>query len=180
MRQHYGNPFAPIQILTGDTREGCNSRRGRLHDERRSFSPKLCIERRFESRSQDGVPRAFYVTFCTTQKVTSRFPCRELRGFPNLEAAHPNNTLPRTKLNPFKGSSEVLQTSNPHTQNNDFAQTQLNPWPLRGLSAALRRLLFPTFCTVQKVGQKTFPPYGGVPAGTAHSVCISTAGGGNV
>ncbi len=45
--------------------------------------------------------RAFYVTFCTTQKVTSRFPCRELRGFPNLESAHPNNTLPRTKLNPL-------------------------------------------------------------------------------
>ena len=45
----------------------------------------------FESRSQDGVPCAFYVTFCTMQKVTSRSLCREPRGFANLEAARRND-----------------------------------------------------------------------------------------
>ena len=49
LRQHKGNPFAPIQILTGDTREGCAFRRGRLHNDGRSFPRKSCIERRFES-----------------------------------------------------------------------------------------------------------------------------------
>ena len=44
----------------------------------------------------------FLVTFCTMQKVTSRSLCREHRGSANLESAHPNNTLPRTKLNPFE------------------------------------------------------------------------------
>ena len=37
LRQHKGFPFAPIQILTGDTREACGSRCRRLLDERRSF-----------------------------------------------------------------------------------------------------------------------------------------------
>ena len=55
LRQHYGYPFAPIQILTGDTREGCAFRYRRLHDERRSFRIKLRIERRFES--SPGVQR---------------------------------------------------------------------------------------------------------------------------
>ena len=32
------------------------------------------------------------------------FPCRELRGFANLESAHPNNNFPLTKLNPFAAS----------------------------------------------------------------------------
>ena len=42
-------PFAPIQILTVDTRKGCVFRCGWLLDERRSFQRKPCIERRFES-----------------------------------------------------------------------------------------------------------------------------------
>ena len=32
--------------------------------------------------------RAFCVTFCTPQKVTSHLPRRETRGFANLESAH--------------------------------------------------------------------------------------------
>ena len=70
------------------------------------------LRQSFESRSQDGVPRAFYVTFCTPQKVTTRSLCREHRGSANLDSAR---------------------------RNGGFAQTQLNPLPLRGL----------------------FPPYGG-------------------
>ena len=68
LRQHKDNPFAPIQILTGDTREGCHARRGRLLDDRRAFRIKHRIERRFESRSQDGVPRAFWLLFARRKK----------------------------------------------------------------------------------------------------------------
>ena len=61
-------------------------------------------------------PACFLVTFCTVQKVTSRSLCRELRVFPNLDSAHPNIKYTLTKLNPLKESSEVLPTSNQHTQ----------------------------------------------------------------
>ena len=52
-------------------------------------------------RSQDGVPRAFYVTFCTTQKVTIRSLRREIRGSANLDSARRNGGFARTKLKPF-------------------------------------------------------------------------------
>ena len=70
------------------------------------FQLKSRIERRFESRVAGLAPRAFYVTFCTTQKVTSRSLCREHRGFPNLDSARRNGGFARTKLKPFpKGDS---------------------------------------------------------------------------
>ena len=90
------------------------------------------------------VRACFLVTFCTTQKVTTRSLCREHRGFANLESAHSNNDYALTKLNPSqrgesrfckprfsspqwrlrtnkiktfpKGSFEVLQTSIQPTQ----------------------------------------------------------------
>ena len=68
----------------------------------------------------------FLVTFCTTQKVTIRSLCREHRGSANLESAHPNNTLPRTKLNPFetfRGSANLDSARH----NGGFAQTKLKP-----------------------------------------------------
>ena len=82
-----------IQILTGDTREGCNSRHSRLHDERRSLPPKSRIERRFESQVAGRSPVCFLVTFCTMQKVTIRSLCREHRGFANLDSAHRSRGL---------------------------------------------------------------------------------------
>ena len=80
--------------------------------------------------------RVFAVLFARRKKYQKTFPCRELRGFPNIDSAHPNNDHALTKLNPF---------------------------------AALRRLLFPTFCKVQKVGQKNFSACGGVMLLTQHS-----------
>ena len=66
LRQMYSNPFAPIQILTGDIRKVCSSRYSRLLDERRSFQRKSRIERRFESlpgvqrvATLWGTPRSF-------------------------------------------------------------------------------------------------------------------------
>ena len=92
LRQHKGNPFAPIQILTVDTMKPCGFHRGRLHDDGRLFPPKSRIERRFESLP--GVQRAaalgvFLRYFLHAAKSTNPFPLRE--------------------------SFEVLQTSNQHT-----------------------------------------------------------------
>ena len=94
----------------------------------------------------------FLVTFCTTQKVTIRFPCRELRGFPNLESAHPNNTLPRTKINPLPLC--LLETWSPCSR--PFAIL-----PVSAVSDAqklatgnflhVRACFCGTFCTPQKV-----------------------------
>ena len=56
-----------------------------------------------------------------------------------------------------------LQNLDSARRNGGFADTKLNPF------AALRRLLFPTFCKVQKVGQKNFSACGGVMLLTQHS-----------
>ena len=40
--------------------------------------------------------RAFCVTFCTPQKVTSRLPCREFRGFANLESTRTGGGVAQT------------------------------------------------------------------------------------
>ena len=87
-------------------------------------------------------PACFLVTFCTTQKVTSRIPCRENRGSANLESTpkqlsrtnkiksfwnfsrfceprfnSPQCRLPTNKIKSFpKGRFEVLQTSNQRTK----------------------------------------------------------------
>ena len=79
--------------------------------------------------SRGSQPSAcFCGTFCTPQKVPIRFPFGKLRGSANLEAAHPNNNFPLTKLNPFQKG--VPRFSKPrisaHKQN--FAQCQLNPF----------------------------------------------------
>ena len=66
----YSFPFAPIQILTGDTREGCAFRRGRLHNDGRSFQRKSRIERRFESLP--GVQRAATLDLLETWSPCSR------------------------------------------------------------------------------------------------------------
>ena len=46
----------------------CSFQHSRLLDERRSFQKKSRIDRRFESRSQDGVPRAFWLLFARCKK----------------------------------------------------------------------------------------------------------------
>ena len=69
-------------------------------------SAEIYFDRALNRRSQDGVPRAFYVTFCTTQKVTIRSLCREHRGSANLDSARRNGGFARTKLNPFAASRQ--------------------------------------------------------------------------
>ena len=70
LRLMCGNPFAPIQILTGDTREGCGFLCRRLHDDGRSFRIKLRIERRFES--SPGVQRVATLDLLETWSPCSR------------------------------------------------------------------------------------------------------------
>ena len=104
MRLMCGFPFAPIQILTGDTRKGCVFRCGWLLDERRSFQRKSRIERRFESLP--GVQRfanlwGTFGSFRTSEKNKTVFPYRENRGSANLDSARRNGGFAQTQLNPF-------------------------------------------------------------------------------
>ena len=107
-----GFPFAPIQILTGDTRKACSSRYGWLHDAGRSFQRKSRIERRFESlpgvqrfANLWGTPRSF-----RTSEKNKPVPFREVRDSANLDSAHRDNNFPRTKLKPFpKGESRFCK-----------------------------------------------------------------------
>ena len=119
LRQHYGNPFAPIQILTGDTREPCNARRGQLHDDGRSFPPKSRIERRFESSPESrgsanlwGTPRSF-----RTSEKNKPVSLSESSRFCEPRFSSPQWRLPTNKIKTFPGSSEVLQTSEQCTKN---------------------------------------------------------------
>ena len=124
LRLMCGNPFAPIQILTGDTREGCVFRYRRLYDDGRSFRIKLRIERRFES--SPGVQRVAtlwgtFGSFRTSEKNKTVSLTGKLRGSATLDSARRNGGFALTKLNPFAAAGGI----------------------------------FPTFCKVQKVGQKT-------------------------
>ena len=49
-------------------------------------------------------PSMLFGCFLHDAKSDNPFPCREIRGFLNLESAHPNNNFPLTKLNPFAAS----------------------------------------------------------------------------
>ncbi len=78
------SPFAPIQILTGDTRKGCVFRHSRLLDERRSFRIKLRIERRFESSPESRGSQTSGVLFgyfLHDAKSDNSFPFREAPRF---------------------------------------------------------------------------------------------------
>ena len=62
-------------------------------------------------------PACFLVTFCTMQKVTTRSPSQEVSRFSKPRINAPQPQLPTATIKTFyKGSSEVLQTSNQRTQ----------------------------------------------------------------
>ena len=114
LRQHKDNPFAPIQILTGDTRKPCNTRRGRLHDERRSFQRKSRIERSFESSPESRGSQTsgvLPVLFVQAKRIKS-FPLQGASRFSKPRFSSPQWRFRTNKIKPFpKGSSEVPQTS---------------------------------------------------------------------
>ena len=99
----YSHPSAPIQILTVDTRKPCNARRGRLHDDGRSFRIKLRIERRFESspESRGSQTSGVLPVLFVQAKRINPFPFREARGSANLDSARRNGGFAQTKLNPL-------------------------------------------------------------------------------
>ena len=93
LRQQCGNPFAPIQILTGDTRKPCGSRRGRLHDECRSLQLQSCIDRRFESSPESRGSQTsgvLLVLFVHAKRIKPFSLSGKIRGSANLESAHKN------------------------------------------------------------------------------------------
>ena len=130
LRQQCGNPFAPIQILTGDTRKPCGSRRGRLHDECRSLQLQSCIDRRFESSPESRGSQTsgvLLVLFVHAKRIKPFSLSGLIRGFANLKSAHPNNYLAQTKLNPFetfRGSANLDSAR----RSCGFALTKLNPF----------------------------------------------------
>ena len=84
----------------------------------KAFSPPFCAKNRFRlvptknfakiffdralnRRSQDGVPRAFYVTFCTPQKVTTRTPLPGVPRFSKTRISPPKKQLRTNKLKFF-------------------------------------------------------------------------------
>ena len=103
LRLMHSFPFAPIQILTGDTRQGCSSRRGRLLDECRSLQRKPCIERRFESLP--GVQRfanlwGTFGSFRTSEK-NKTVPFREAPRFCKPRFSSPQWRLRTNKIKAF-------------------------------------------------------------------------------
>ena len=115
LRLHKDNPFAPIQILTGDTRKGCALRHRRLHDDGRPLPPKSRIERRFES--SPGVQRVatlgvflrYFLHAAKSNKNRSLFG--NARVFPNLDSARRNGGFAETELKPsqkeIRGSANL-------------------------------------------------------------------------
>ena len=88
------------------------------------------------------VRACFLVTFCTTQKVTSRSPSQEASRFSKPRFSSPKQRFRTNKIKTFhQGSFEVFQTSNQRTQ------TQTSHTPLKSFAAPqlLRRLAATSF-----------------------------------
>ena len=108
----------------------------------------------FESWVAGLRPVCFLVTFCTTQKVTTRSPSQEVSRFCKPQISAPQWQLRaatiKTFLRKLRGSANLESAH----QNSKFAQTKLNPFPLRGCFFRFA-LLSPPAAAV------FFPPYGG-------------------
>ena len=91
--------------------ETCSFQHSRLPDERRSLSQKHRIDRRFESWVAGLRPACFLVTFCTTQKVTTRIPLQETPRFskPRISAPQPQlrTATIKTFLRELQGSANL-------------------------------------------------------------------------
>ena len=98
----------------------------------------------------------FLVLFARRKKNKTVLPCRELRGSANLEAVRPNNNFPLTQLNPFAAPRPFRR-----------------PW--RHYFLLLTQQIFALRAIIGGFAA-SFPPYGGVPAGTARSACLWVRG----
>ena len=85
-------------------------------------------------------PSMLFGYFLHDAKSNNPFPFREVRGFANLESAHPNNNFPLTKLNPFE-TFRGFPNLDSARRNGGFAQTKLNPFaalrPIRRFAATI-------------------------------------------
>ena len=127
----------------------CNTRTSHRF---KAFSPPSCAKNRFRLVPSENSAKSFFDRALNRGRRTES---RVLFGY-FLHNAKSDNPFPCREL---RGSAN-LESAHP---NNNHALTKLNPF------AALRRLHFPTFCKVQKVGQKNFSACGGVMLLTQHS-----------
>ena len=152
LRQHDSYPFAPIQILTGDIRKACVFQSSRLPDERRSFSQQSRFDRRFESSPESRGSQAsgvLLVLFVQAKRIKP-FPLPGAPRFSKPRFSSPQWRLRTNKIKTFpKGDSRFCKPRI-STQNNNFAQIQLNSFPLRGLSAACGDFFFLLFVKYKK------------------------------
>ena len=109
------SPFAPIQILTGDTRKPCGSRRGRLHDERWSLQRKLCIERRFESspESRGSQTSGVLLVLFVQAKRIKPFPLPGTSRFCKPRFSSLKHQFRTNKIKSFLELSCLLETWSP-------------------------------------------------------------------
>ena len=129
--------------------------------------------------SRGSQPSAcFCGTFCTPQKVPTRFPYGKASRFCEPRISAQNYIFAQTKLKPFSKKDSRFskpRISPPKQQlHTNKIKSFRRPWrhfpvatatllPLCGFSTALGG----TFCCCRNI----FPPCGGVPAGTARSAC---------
>ncbi len=131
LRLMCGNPFAPIQILTGDTRKPCGFLCRRLHDDGRSFPQKSCIERRFESspESRGSQTSGVLLVLFVQAKRIKPFPLPGTSRFSKPRFSSPQWRLRTNKIKTFPKRASRFCKPRISTQNNNFAQAQLNPLP---------------------------------------------------
>ena len=130
------------------------------------FQLKSRIERRFESspESRGSQTSGVLLVLFVQAKRIKPFPFRKARGSANLDSARRNGGFALTKLKPF--SKKASRFCKPRIS---APKPKLRTNPIKSFAAP--RLL-------PAASPLLFPPYGGVPAGTARSVCFfATCGG---
>ena len=86
----------------------------------------------------------FCGTFCTPQKVPKTVPFREVRGSANLDSAHPNYKIARTKLKPSQRGLRGFANIDSARRDGGVPLTKIIPLPLpRAFSAALGGIFRP-------------------------------------
>ena len=114
--------------------------------------------------SRGSQPSGVLLVLFVQAKRIKTFPFREFRGFANLDSACCNGGFAQTKLKPFQ--KEIRGFANLESAH---PKQKLRTNPIKSFAASRLfrrpRRHYPCCC------RNIFPPYGGVPVGTTHSVC---------
>ena len=93
-------------------------------------------------------PLVYFWFFSYKRKARKTSLCREFRGSANLKSAHRSRSFAPQQLNPFPKGIPRFRKPRISTR-----RLQLHAKPIK--SFCRPRRIFPTFCKIQKVGQKT-------------------------